>query len=253
MLLVRLLCLAVLLLMGLPASSVPVGFQLTVETENEVGGSMGSATLQDLIDAGLIGESSNSEEQTESVFLTGVAAGARGGWTVDQWDSTVKEDPFITNNFVVTNNTGGALTYTISVSSPIPLFNANQIVQSTLQVSVLDDDSTGGATLTSAAPTSIYQGQVNGTNELTLLNDPFTLSCTDPLDCTVNGSAAAGVASLAFGPVAATNIGLIIKFTLSDGDSASVLSRFEIVPEPGTGLLLAMGLCSLAIARRRRS
>jgi hypothetical protein len=136
------------------------------------------------------------------------------------------------------------------VGSPIPLFNASQIIQSTLRVSILDDDFAGGATLTSAAQ-PIYRGQVNGITELSLLPAPYSLSCLNPFDCAANGTDFAGVVSQGFGPVGATQLDLIIRFTLSDGDSASVLSRFEIVPEPGTGLLLGLGLAALCLRRRR--
>jgi len=50
-----------------------------------------------------------------------------------------------------------------------------------------------------------------------------------------------------------TNIGIRLAFTLTDGDSASFTSHFEVVPvpEPTTALLLGAGLVALATTRRR--
>jgi len=233
------------------ASALPVGYDLQISVDGS-GGNIGSMGLAGLQGMGVVSETSDPLAGTTTASLTGPVSGSGGMWTIDSWDSTVKVDPWITNNFVVTNNSGGTATFTITVSSPIPAFNANQIVQSTIQLSILDDDNAGGASAASSPGIDVYQGLVNGSTELGLLDDPFAISCTTPFDCTLNGNTADGVASQGFGPVVATSIGITVKFTLSDGDSASVLSRFEIVPEPGTGVLVGAGLLALAGLRRRR-
>ncbi|MEZ4218571.1 MAG: PEP-CTERM sorting domain-containing protein [Myxococcota bacterium] len=235
------------------AEALPVGYDLQITVDDASGGgNIGSMNLQGLQTMGLVSETTNPGAGTTTAALTGPMMGSGGLWTLDSWDSTLKEDPWITNNFVVTNNTGGVATFTITVSSPIPAFNANQIVQSTIQLSILDDDNAGGASASSVAGIDVYQGKVNGTTALSLLDDPFAISCTSPVDCVINGNTADGVASQPFGPAVATNIGITVTFQLSNGDSASVLSRFEIVPEPGTGLLMTAGLLALAGLHRRR-
>lgn len=248
--------LAVLVALGtflsLPASALPTGYDLQVAVSNtQSGASLGGATLSGLMGAGMITESIDPIAGTTTLSLTGPVSGPSGMWTVEEWDSTIDLDPFITNNFTVTNMTGSTVTYTIAVSSPIPAFNANQIIQSTIQLRLLDPDNTGGALVDSSTGFDVYEAFVNGSKELGLLDDPFALSCANPVDCLINGTAVDGVVSQGFGPVVATSIGLTIKFDLASGSSASVLSRFEIVPEPGTGLLAAVGVAALALARRR--
>ena len=234
------------------ALALPAGYALQIDiTDSSTGSSLGGADLGTLMGLGMLTETVDTTAGITTLELNGPVSGPSGGWTIQDWDSSVKEDPWITNNFTVSNNTGATKTYTISVSSPIPAFNADTISQSTIQLRLLDSNSTGGATTTSQPGIDVYQGIVNGTTELALLTDPFSLTCANPVDCTLNGTATAGVVSQAFGPVVATNIGLTISFELTAGDSASVLSRFEIVPEPATGMLVGLGVLGLAALRRR--
>lgn len=234
------------------ARALPVGYDLQISVESESGQALGNTDLGALMGMGLIGQGSNPDTGAESAWLTG-PADLGMGWSVTQWSSSIKVDPFLSNNLTVTNNTGGTAVFTFAVSSSIPAFDADEIIQSTLQLSLLDSDGTGGATLTSKPGVNVYQAFVNTNPALGLLTDPYSLSCSDPFDCAVlgNGEDAAGVASQAFGPITASEIGLTISFRLSDGDSAQVLSRFEVVPEPGTALLLALGLGVLAVRARR--
>lgn len=82
-------------LLSSSALALPVGYDLQVSVETPSGQALGQADLDDLLGLGLIGQSSNSEQQTESAWLTD-SADLGMGWSVDTWNSTIKLDPFIT-------------------------------------------------------------------------------------------------------------------------------------------------------------
>ena len=180
------------------------------------------------------------------------------GGTVDSWMVELKEDPFVTNNLVVQNNTGVTQSYIASVVLPIPAFPYDRVINSSFGVTATD----GGAGAADgiinvgigSRPT-IYTGMVNGSSVLAL--DPVTGMPITQANCP--GGASVGCTALAGNNVAllfipagvATSIGLELNFTLSAGDSAGLTSRFEIIPEPTTALLVGLGLIGLGAARRR--
>jgi hypothetical protein len=189
---------------------------------------------------------------------------ANGVWSVSgilqigSWSATLKEDPFVTNNLVITNVSSVAQSFTATVTLPIPGgFSYNQIIDSSIAVTVTDTLTTlggaagDGATISSVSPTGIYTGLINGSPALTLFPHPTTISCatngcsvtlSDPVSGDFDGPA---------GPGVATSIALTLTFTLGPGDTAGITSRFEIIPEPGTLALVGGGLAALAALGRR--
>lgn len=236
--------------LGFAIASPANSFSFSLDVSDAGGGDAGGFRLEDLENQGRIATSVDGD--VTSRRLNGATQGASGNWTIDSWDSQFDPDPFITNDFQVTNNSGNDLVFSMNVAGVIDPTLAGQMVQSNIILTLNDANGTGGATAMSFGGDAVYQGQINGITELTFLEDPFSLSCADAVDCAFNGRAADAIAALPVGPVNATDIGISIRFKLSPGDSVAVLSRFEIiVPEPATALLVAGGFIALAIARRR--
>ena len=251
--------LLVALILAAPASAsviIPYGYDFTVDVYDASGTTLVGSTNATLLNqADMLSLTYDSTYDTYSMALTGPTSVA--GTLIESWGSDYKIDPFVTNNVQIVNNSGVTQTYVIGVISPVapPLF-PSQIIQSNVLVQINDDDNLGGATLNDAFGAPVYRATVNNNplGVLDLLSAPYTLSCTSPFDCAVlgNGQDAAGILSQGYvGPSPATSIGITLSFQLSPGDSASLQSRFEIIPEPALGILVGLGLVSLAVARRR--
>ena len=174
---------------------------------------------------------------------------------ITQWAADLKEDPFITNNVNITNNTGFTVVYVASVLMPIPAFGYNAVVNSSVGVTATDDDADNTLLVDEDSGISFYQGRVNAVTLLTLTPPAIPITTAD---CTVPGpnfpgctaTSSAGITYLATAGVA-NNLEIVLRFALSPGDSIGITSRFEIVPEPSTGLLLGLGVLALALKRRQ--
>jgi len=182
-------------------------------------------------------------------------------YTVDNWSVLLKDDPFVTNNYLVTNTGASTATFIATVLLPITSFTYNAVINSSVGVTATDSDGNGTLLFDNDSTTPIYQGGVDfPLTTLLSLNPstPGTLPITTA-DCPVafpgcTATSAAGTAFLAVPSGTTSLIGIILTFELSAGDSAGITSRFEIanVPEPTTFALLGVGLVALEIARRRR-
>ena len=229
-----------------PASALT----LDIVVEDEFGG------LIEQLDMATLGSAVNVLQNPGKSSLTSfeiTTAYEGSGWKLNGWNSTVDYTSlFISDNFSVTNNTGATKSFSFYVTSAIPNLLVDRIIYSTVDVTLTDTDAASRALLQTDSPDPVYDAEINGATALTFLDDPFSLSCSNPVDCLINGRAADGVVSESITPINANEIGILVKFSLSPGDSADVLSRFQVIPEPGTGFLVASGLAGLALARRQR-
>jgi len=155
-------------------------------------------------------------------------------------------DPTILFNMSWQNATTTFQTYSFNLTIPA-LFNVSpNMIYGAITTQVIDHG-TDGATVAAPAGMSIYNALIDGTPVQTMQSDPFSIVAA-PMGV-ANGLQTFGWIGNNL-PVT-TSIGITLNFTLSPGDTAAFLARFDVVPEPGTGALLALGLGALALVRRR--
>ncbi|MEW6331653.1 MAG: PEP-CTERM sorting domain-containing protein [Pseudomonadota bacterium] len=176
---------------------------------------------------------------------------AARGLDVEGWTLTMDSDPFVTNNFTITNNTASTQTYilgtTMGVVPAIPV----GAMQGSIGFSLTDNNG-GGATLATSGA-SIYQGTIDG-NVARTLWDPVT-SFAIPF-ATTSSSTYFGFPVREAAPESIdTSIGILISFSLTSGDSVSFTSNFDVtpVPVPAAVWLFGSGLLGLfGLSRRKR-
>jgi PEP-CTERM motif-containing protein len=113
------------------------------------------------------------------------------------------------------------------------------------------DNSGDGSTIAAPNGSAFYTALIDNVTHQALY--PFPYSFNDP-----NAFESGNFPALSFGPQAGPAIvnsaGLKLDFTITGQDSASMTGTFELkpVPEPGTALLLGLGLVLIAKRERRR-
>lgn len=171
-----------------------------------------------------------------------------------EWQLDLDADPFVSNNFALTNNTAVTQTFVVSVILPVfPVVVAPSTTFGSVSMTVGDTNNSGNAILTTTGPgSSIYTALIDGGTYQTLANDPFLLQ-TSPFP--PGATNAAGPFNFFFPagqPGVLSTIGLTNTFTLTPGDSVTMVSTFRIdpiIPAPATAVLAAL---AGAVATRRR-
>jgi len=177
-----------------------------------------------------------------------------GGNFEAAWSVTTDQDPFVDGVFAITNNSGVVQTFMILFGVPVvpSLAGATSGASAIGTLTVDGNGGTLGHVTNGLTSYPMFTALVDGNDFMGLLG--FDSSATAAFGSVSTGSDSFGLPGLSEvvpGGVHDT-IGVRLAFTLTDGDSASFTSRFEVVPEPATGLLLGIGVLALAAAHRRQ-
>lgn len=174
------------------------------------------------------------------------------GMDLSNWSLSMDSDPFITNNFFITNTSNATQTYTITTSIGITPVIPNALMRGSIGFSLTDNNG-GGATLATSGA-SIFRGLIDSSTARTLWDVPTSFSVPGP-GPTTTGTTSFGYPLMEVAPQSIdTDIGIIIRFSLTAGDSAAFTSNFEVtaVPVPAAAWLFASGLFAmLGVARRK--
>lgn len=160
-------------------------------------------------------------------------------------DVTIQEiefdpDPIIYNNILVSNNSGGTQTYQFLLTLPTT-WDAGPI-RGSIDTSLIGQN----ALLTAPMGGSVYSALIDGVSVKTLQDAPFALA--------TGQSATSQSDQFGFEPNAiavATDIGIRLTFTLSNGATAAIISDFEVIPEPASAALIAL-VCGGGLFIRKR-
>lgn len=197
-------------------------------------------------------------------FILGGPAGPRErtGWRYQgvlngeswglEWDCVVNADPFVDATINVVNNSLSTQTFWVYMPLTIsPPIGPATVMDGSVSA-VVSDQNADGATLGTTATDPVYRAYIDpafaqdpSAVVQTLWNPGYSLSAGSfSSNNDTNGF------SNVLGPAANNQIAILLRFTLSPGDSASVTGIFEVqIPGPAGVVLLAGGML---IGRRRR-
>jgi hypothetical protein len=168
----------------------------------------------------------------------------------------VDPDPFIDAQFIVTNLSGTTRSFTLLTTLDVsPALVAPTLTGGWISGELADNNG-DGATLTHRG------GTANPPIYLSLIDDAsFEGLYSAPQSFTAPASGSSTIPLVAFGnsphpshpgPAVDESIGIAVNFRLSGLDTVTLNAYFEVVPEPSSFVLAAMGLAGLAVYRWRR-
>jgi MYXO-CTERM domain-containing protein len=172
-----------------------------------------------------------------------------------QWNLDLDSDPFVSNNFALTNNSALTQIFNVTVILPVaPIVLAPTSTFGSVSGSLGDTNNNGFAQMTTGgAGSAIYNAFIDGGLYQQLLPDfysvitPAVPGATTPFPFGVNFFNFPGGQ-----PGVVTSIAITNTFTLTPGDSVTMVSTFRVDPVPGPASVALLSLGGLVAARRRR-
>ena len=174
----------------------------------------------------------------------------------------INPDPFIGGDFTVFNN-GATANYTFIFTATVAPIAVTTVTSGSTDGGGSDGSGDGAILMTTvdngnlnSADDAFYAAMIDGVLYDTLVPHPTTASPPNALSTQFpHDEFGSQVYPDQPGPLVVSNIGITWDFQMTGGgDSASFTGVFKLkpIPEPGTGLLLALGLAALARAGRVR-
>lgn len=167
-----------------------------------------------------------------------------------EFDLEYKLDPYVLGGLSVTNNAAFDQSFMFTFTAPVsPAIATATNYSGSVSGSYTVDGTAGSVTTTMMMP--LYQARIDGADILSLYDAPQIWDEAGPGQ---SGSILAeGIPYLSgTGPSVSTDLEIIIRFTLTPGETATLNSNFvvEPVPEPATMALLGLG--AVLLRRRKR-
>ena len=219
---IRGIALALALALTSPAAALPLAdFEFTLEVD-------GVVEVSSLADLHVI-SSTNPSTGIQDIDLVSREYGS--GFTLLIWRPSLDEGPFLTRSLQILNTTATAKNFVITTGLPINPFTYEEVINTQAKARGFDSNDDFAVSVTSDA---FFNGIVNGTDIITLLA-PLNLTILEKADEVIVLQQDISPRGLA------TEIGFRFEFTAAPFDTTHVEARFELLPEPGPLLLLALG------------